>query len=104
RRRRVRHPIEKIGTQGQDDAQRGADVVGGAGQAGQEGGAFLGGRQRVDLFELIDEEDDLFAAVAGACAQLGAQKSRLGGELLTQRVAFDQKRPRLTAAGRIGEV
>ena len=59
--------IEEVRAHRHDDAQRGRCVIGDTGERRGERSALRGvGHQRVELFELVDEQQDL--AVARACA------------------------------------
>ena len=73
--------VEKVGAHGEDDAERRGGVVGDAGERGGEGAAR--GRifdHGVELFELIDEEQDADAALAGVAAQHVAEVAGLGDQ------------------------
>ncbi len=79
--------VEEVRAHGDDDPERGRDVVGDTGQAGEERGPLVGRAQGVELLELIDEQYDAGEPAAGPRAQLGAQVAGLGAQARAQVLA-----------------
>jgi hypothetical protein len=80
------HAVDEVGSHRQDHPQRRRPVVGHAGHARGEGLAQRRiADQRVELLELIDEQEHARALALGAAAQGHAQIARLLAQALVQR-------------------